>query len=106
MLIFNHEEGGNIFHSNIQNLYPKGWVDKCINSTILQRERDFKIYEINYGGDDYSVFDEISYEQERDFYSKKLSNRSEAMNFIIDRVFFDGCDFVFNTNLDDFYTPN
>ena len=98
------KKGVIFFHSNIQNLYPKRWVDKCINSTIFQRERDFKIYEINYGGDDYSVFDEISYDQERDFYSKKLSNHAEAMNFIIDRAFSDGCDVVFNTNLDDFYT--
>jgi hypothetical protein len=28
------------------------------------------------------------------------------MNFIIDQAFSDGCDFVFNTNLDDFYTPD
>ena len=66
------KKGVIFFHSNIQNLYPKRWVDKCINSTIFQRERDFKIYEINYGGDDYSVFDEIDYEQERE-QMKKLA---------------------------------
>lgn len=100
------KKGVIFFHSNIQNLYPKRWVDKCINSTIFQRERDFKIYEINYGGDDYSIFEGISYNQEREFHSKKFSNHAEAMNFIIDRAFSDGCDFVFNTNLDDFYTPD
>lgn len=93
-------------HSNIQQLYPKRWVDRCINSTIFQKERDFKIYEINYGGDDYSVFDGVAHDQEREFHSKKFSNHAEAMNFIIDLAFSDGCDVVFNTNLDDFYTPD
>lgn len=100
------KKGVIFFHSNIQQLYPKRWVDKCINSIIHQRERDFKIYEINYGGDEYSVFDGIAHDQEREFHSKKLSNHAEAMNFIIDRAFSDGCDVVFNTNLDDFYTPD
>ena len=100
------KKGVIFFHSNIQQLYPKRWVDKCINSIIHQRERDFKIYEINYGGDDHSVFDGIAHDQEGEFHSKKFSNHAEAMNFIIDRAFSDGCDVVFNTNLDDFYTPD
>ena len=100
------KKGVIFFHSNIQQLYPKRWVDKCINSIIHQRERDFKIYEINYGGEEYSVFDGIAHDQEREFHPKKLSNHAEAMNFIIDRAFSDGCDVVFNTNLDDFYSPN
>ena len=100
------KKGVIFFHSNIQQLYPKRWVDKCINSIIHQRERDFKIYEINYGGDDHSVFGGIAHDQEGEFHSKKFSNHAEAMNFIIDRAFSDGCDVVFNTNLDDFYTPD
>jgi hypothetical protein len=100
------KKGVIFFHSNIQQIYPKRWVDRCINSTIFQKERDFKIYEINYGGDDYSVFDGIAHDQEGEFHSKKFSNHAEAMNFIIDRAFSDGCDAVFNTNLDDFYTPD
>lgn len=98
------KKGVIFFHREIQKIYPRRWVERCILSMINQRERDFKIYEVNYGGDDYSVFDEIPCEQERDFYSKKLSNHAEAMNFIIDCAFSDGCDVVFNTNLDDFYT--
>jgi hypothetical protein len=100
------KKGVIFFHSNIKKLYPKRWVDRCINSTIFQKERDFKIYEINYGGDDYSVFDGIVHDQEREFHSKEFSNHAEAMNFIIDRAFSDGCDVVFNTNLDDFYNPD
>jgi hypothetical protein len=100
------KKGVIFFHNNIKKLYPKRWVDRCINSTIFQKEKDFKIYEINYGGDEYSVFDGIAHDQEREFHPKKLSNHAEAMNFIIDRAFSDGCDVVFNTNLDDFYSPN
>lgn len=87
-------------------IYPKRWVDRCILSMINQRERDFKIYEVNYGGDEYSVFEGIPHDQEREFYSRKFSNHAAAMNFIIDRAFEDGCDVVFNTNLDDFYNPD
>jgi hypothetical protein len=100
------KKGVIFFHSNIRQLYPKRWVDRCINSTVLQRDNDFKIYEINYGGDDYSVFDEINCHQEREFHSKNFSNHAEAMNFIIDRAFEDGCNVIFNTNLDDFYSPD
>jgi len=100
------KKGVIFFHKEIQMIYPKRWVDRCINSMIFQRDNDFKIYEINYGGDDYSIFEGISHDQEREFHSKKFSNHAEAMNFIIDRAFSDGCDFVFNTNLDDFYNPN
>jgi len=100
------KKGVIFFHSNIRQLYPKRWVDRCINSTVLQRDNDFKIYEINYGGDDYSIFENINYHQEREFHSKNFSNHAEAMNFIIDRAFEDGCDAIFNTNLDDFYSPD
>lgn len=87
-------------------IYPKRWVDRCIKSMIFQRDNNFKIYEINYGGDNYSIFEGIAHDQEREFHSKKFPNHAEAMNFIIDRAFDDGCDFVFNTNLDDFYNPD
>jgi hypothetical protein len=89
------KKGVIFFHSNIRQLYPKRWVDRCINSTVLQRDNDFKIYEINYGGDDYSIFEDINYHQEREFHSKNFSNHAEAMNFIIDRAFEDGCDAIF-----------
>ena len=34
-----------------------------------------------------------------------MENYAEAMNFIITKSFEDGCDYVFNTNLDDLYSP-
>ena len=100
------KKGVIFFHKNIQMLYPSRWIDKCITSMVNQRDRDFKIYEINYGGDDYSIFERVIPDQEREFHSRKFTNHAQAMNFIIDRAFEDGCEFVFNTNLDDFYNPD
>jgi hypothetical protein len=35
-----------------------------------------------------------------------MSNHAEAMNFIIDKAFENGEDFIFNTNLDDYYSTD
>jgi hypothetical protein len=93
-----------IFHSNIQKIYKIRWVDKCVKSLINQTFEPTKYYEIDYGGDNYSVLN--GYDVNRDFYSMKLNNYAEAMNFILDKAFNDGCDYVFNTNLDDYYDVN
>lgn len=90
------------FHKNINNIYKKKWIEKCVKSIFEQTIKDFFVYEINYGGDDFSVLDEYIF-QNKKFYNFKLKNHAEAMNFIITEAFNDSCDFVFNTNLDDFY---
>lgn len=97
------KKGVIFFHKNISEIYPQRWIDLCINSMLFQSENNFKIYEINYGGTDYSIFSNISHSQEKEFYRHEFSNHAEAMNFIIDQAFLDDCDFVFNTNLDDNY---
>jgi hypothetical protein len=91
-----------IFHSNIKSIYKDAWVTKCLDSMVSQTLEELNYYEINYDGEDYSVlenYDSIS----KKFYSVKLKNHAEAMNYILDIAFSDGCDYVFNTNLDDFY---
>ena len=87
-----------LFHKNIYDLYPKEWIDKCLSSIFNQTFKDFQIYEINYGLDDIKLV-ENSF-----FYSIEKINYADAMNFIITKAFADGCDYVFNTNLDDFYS--
>jgi hypothetical protein len=94
------------FHSNIRFLYSDVWIEKSFRSMIDQTIGDFTIYEINYGGDTYTIFDGLDIQQDKKFYSQKLENHAEAMNFIIDQAFEDGCEYVFNTNLDDFYSLN
>tara|TARA_R110002167_G_scaffold238644_2_gene443790 strand:- start:384 stop:1043 length:660 start_codon:yes stop_codon:yes gene_type:complete len=95
------------YHKNISNIYKKIWIDKCVKSILNQSYKDFKIYEINYGDEDYSVFSELgTNKKEHIFYKRNHINYIESMNFIITEAFNDGCDFVFNTNLDDYYTTD
>jgi len=92
------------FHKNIREIYDERWIKKSVESMLNQSIENFKIYEINYGSDNFSVteyFGNIT--NDAFFISKPLKNHAEAMNFIIDKAFSDGCDYVFNTNLDDCY---
>lgn len=88
------------FHSNIEKIYKQRWVNTSVYSILNQSYKDFHIYEINYNGDNHSVIPEGV---PKKFWADKKKNYAEAMNFIITQAFDDGCDFVFNTNLDDFY---
>ena len=96
------KKGVIIFHSNIKDIYNSRWISKSVNSMINQSDNDFMFYEINYGDDDESVIPNNCNIEKR-FWSIKLSNYAEGMNFILDKAFEDGCDYVFNTNLDDYY---
>jgi len=92
------------YHKNILQIYYPHWVKKSVESILNQKYSDFKIYEINYGGESYSVLDGFQHSKELSFYSCPLDNHAQAMNFILDKAFEDGCDYVFNTNLDDYYS--
>lgn len=96
------KKGVILFHSNIRNIYEERWITKCVDSILNQTDSDFTFYEINYGGDNYSVLSP-HVTQPKHFWSIKMHNYAYAMNFILDRAFEDGCDVVFNVNLDDFY---
>jgi hypothetical protein len=99
------KKGVIIYHSNIKNIYKDRWVTKCIESIINQTDNDFIFYEVDYGGDNYSVINKDC-KIEKKYWSVKLINYADAMNFILDKAFEDGCDYVFNVNLDDYYHQN
>lgn len=100
----NYKIGVVFFHKNIKNIYKERWIKKSIESILNQTYSDFKIYEINYGEENNSLIKEFFPNfGNLDFYFFPSSNHAKAMNFIIDKAFEDGCDFVFNTNLDDYY---
>jgi len=101
--LYNMRKGVILFHSNINGIYKKRWIDECIDSLLNQTDNDFTFYEINYGGDDYSILNGREIKQDKKFWSYKMENYAEAMNFIIDKAFKDSCDIVFNVNLDDIY---
>lgn len=90
-----------LFHKNIKTLYTKRWVDRCLESIINQSYTNYKVYEVNYGSDDYSLVKD--YSLNGDCYNQPFGNHADAMNFIIDKAFEDDCDVVFNVNLDDYY---
>lgn len=99
------KKGVILFHKDILKIYENSWIEKSVNSMINQTDTDFTFYEVNYGGEPYSVVpNNINIKSY--FWSENLTNYAEAMNFILDKAFNDGCDYVFNTNLDDFYPPN
>jgi hypothetical protein len=99
------KKGVIFFHKNIQEIYEERWIEKCIKTILSQTVRDFSLYEINYGGGEYSIFEGIQLQNPHLFISENLENHAEAMNRILDIAFEDGCEYVFNTNLDDFYHP-
>jgi hypothetical protein len=96
------KKGVILFHSNIKNIYYDRWISKSIQSMMNQSDNNFIFYEVNYNGDDYSVIPNDC-KLEKKFWSKKLDNYADAMNFILNKAFEDNCDYVFNMNLDDFY---
>lgn len=92
-----------LYHSNIQKIYKKKWINKSIFSLLNQTYSDFNIYELNYGGDNYSVLNEFKIKQNKKFWSEKKKNYATAMNFLLDEACENEYDAVFNVNLDDFY---
>lgn len=95
------------FHKNIYKIYREQWVNICIESVLNQTYQNFDIFEINYGGEDMSIFKNYRLEgKQHFFYSHDFPDHSYAMNFIINKAFDNGYDVVFNTNLDDIYCLN
>jgi hypothetical protein len=92
------------FHKNIYKLYQEKWIKDCIYSCLNQENILFDIYEINYGNEDISIFDNIPFNRKHQFFIKNYDTHTEAMLFLLKQCFdIDNYDIVFNTNLDDFY---
>jgi len=93
------------FHKKIRSIYKENWIKKSVKSILDQKHNNINIYEINYGGDEFSVKQYFT-EESRPwiFISEEKENHAEAMNTILDKAFNDGCNFVFNTNMDDYYS--
>jgi hypothetical protein len=95
------------FHKGIRNIYKERWIKKSVKSILDQTYTDINLYEINYGSDDFSLREYFPEETRKWIYIKEeMSNHAEAMNFILDKAFLDECNFVFNTNLDDYYSTD
>ncbi len=102
-----------VFHKNITKIYDKKWINKCIESILAQTNVKFDIFEVNYGNDSYSVFEDFKLQLANMnlgyfFYKINLNNHIEAMIYLLNKTFSSKYkyDYVFNTNLDDYYNPN
>lgn len=89
------------YHKNLSTIYPQEWVDEYRDSILGQSFKDFDVYEINYGGGDERIFvgDKFAY------MSKEFPTFVYALNYLLDHVFSLGYDYVWNTNADDYYSP-
>jgi hypothetical protein len=91
-----------LFHKNIIQLYKQSWIDRCLDSLDNQDfpKENLQYYEIDYGNTNNQI------KESSKFWNADYPNYAYAMNFIIQKAFDDGCKYVFNVNLDDFYHPN
>ena len=88
------------YHKNAFGLYKKEWIDQYRESILNQSYIEFNIYELEYGGGYGRIFTNSNY------HSKQFPSFVYALNYLLDCLFFMGYDFVFNTNVDDFYSPD
>lgn len=94
-----------VYHKNAEKLYPKTWIEQFRSSILNQTYKDFTILEHNYGADFFTIFkkednmDTLSYQ-------RHMPTFVHSMNYIINEAFSSGYDYVFNTNIDDYYALN
>jgi hypothetical protein len=84
------------FHKNIGR-YPIEWIEKYRDSIINQTNKDFDIFELNYGGGEERIFENSK------FISLNLNDHAQAHNYLLERCFSLGYDLILNTNVDDKY---
>ncbi len=85
-----------LFHKNIGR-YPIEWIEKYRDSIINQTNKDFDIFELNYGGGEERIF------ENSDFISLNLNDHAQAHNYLLERCFSLDYDLILNTNVDDIY---
>jgi hypothetical protein len=93
-----------VFHKNALQKYGYGVIERFKSSILNQSFEDFKIFEINYGGDDHRIFSKTD-GRETAFTSRSMGNHAEAMNLIMEQAMQEGFSAAFITNVDDFYSP-
>ena len=99
------------YHANVRRAYQPRWMDKSVLSILSQTYQHFDIYELNYGDHDSSKDSVVQAHihllqgKHYTFLSTALESHAAAMNYLLDKIFADGYDVVFNVNVDDYYAP-
>lgn len=89
------------YHKNAETLYPAHWIEKYKNSVLNQTYKQFDIIEANYGGGDYRIFEHSIFD------AVITDNFVQTLNRLLDKCFNElEYDFVLNSNIDDWFTPN
>lgn len=87
-----------VYHKNAAALYPKEWIETFKHSILKQTFTDYEIFEINYGDDDFRIFEKSH------FAKKKFSNFAECVNEMFTTILKDIDVTAFaNCNVDDVY---
>lgn len=85
-----------VYHKNVWN-YPSQWLIDFVDSIKKQSDKDFDIFELNYGGGDERLFAKSIFE------SKEFENHAQAMNYLLGKAYSLNYQYFFNTNVDDVY---
>ena len=78
------KKGVIIYHSNIQKLYKKRWIDKSILSMLNQTDKDLTYYEINYNQENYSVLE--NHNIKKYFWTDRKSTRLNSSHIPLSRM--------------------
>lgn len=87
------------YHKNLSTLYPQNWIDDFRTSILNQSHKDFDIFELCYGSSGERIFEESQY------IMKQCETFVHGMNYLIELAISQGYDYIFNTNVDDYYSP-
>jgi hypothetical protein len=91
-----------LYHQDSHKLYPRAWIDQCIESMVAQESRagyEYIFYELNYGLTHYAYH---VHWRSPNFRHHPLGNYADAMNYIYEWIF-EKCDIACNVNIDDYY---
>ncbi len=92
------------YHKNLYKIYPKKWIEQYRSSISKQSFQKFDIYEVAYGEDSDRIFDGDPHRGGAYLHQEFLTF-NHVQNFLLDFLFDDGYDCVFNSNVDDGYSP-
>ena len=92
-----------VYHKNIFDIYQKKWITKCIDSITNQSFINYDILELNYGGNNLSLFPS-TIANKKYFWNRRFNSHHEARGFLLHKAFHEmGFDIIFNVQLDKFY---
>ena len=87
-----------LYHKNATILFKPQWIQKCITSIQKQTFNNFDVLELNYGQTTLQLYQNSIYE------NIMIRNHVEAMNYLIQKAKKLKYDYIFNTNIDDYYS--